>query len=150
MEEQKINKIEIIVNGKRIGFPMDMNVLPGLIQQVAQQVRPQAAQQTQPPVANVVQALGLPTPQSSHRRLEDDFFNLIRQDMNTFREFGMFNKEERTSRAIIALHNRVRRLEACCFAPEEKPVVKKPMAKKVVKAEPKKVVKKPTTKPRKK
>ena len=54
--------------------------------------------------------------QSSHRRLEEEFFQKIREDMNTFVRFGMFGREERTSRAIIALHNRVRRLEKMCGA----------------------------------
>ena len=126
MEKQKTNKIKITINGQSFEVPMDMSVLQSFIQTMPQKM--------------TRGALGLPTQQvaqqvaqqSSHRRLEDDFFGLIREDMDTFRRFNMFNRDERTSRAIVALHNRLRRIEEMCFAPE-KPVAKKRVSKQVSK-----------------
>ncbi len=144
MEEQKTKTIKITINGQSFEIPMDMSVLQGFMQQMAPK---QAREQS---VANIKQVLGLPQIQSSHRRLEDDFFGLIHEDMDLLRGFGMFNRDERISRALIALHNRLRKLEDCCFAPE-KPAKKeaKPKVKKAKKQVSKQVSEKPTKKPRK-
>ncbi len=148
MENKKTNKIKITINGQDLEFPMDMSVLQGFMQQAGQQATKQLSSEQVASTAR--QALGLPMPfQSSHRRLEDDFFSLIHGDMNTLRGFGMFNRDERVSRALIALHNRLRRLEEMCFAPE-KPVAEKRVSKQVSeKAKPRSAAKKPVKKSRK-
>ena len=88
------NNMKITLNGQSFEVPVDMSVLTGFMASV-----PRPVQQVE---------------QSSHRRLEEDFFNLIRKDMNTFRRFNQFGREERILRSIVALHNRLRRLEDCC------------------------------------
>jgi len=93
------NKMKITLNGQSFEVPFDLNVLQGLGTRVSPLMKKPVQQQVG---------------QFSHRELEDEFFQKIRQDMETFVSFRMFGREERTSRAIVALHNRVRRLENIC------------------------------------
>lgn len=105
------NKIKITLNGQSFEVPMDLNVLQGFVRMVPGTM-PQARMNRALPIQiSQEQSAQLRT---VHRRLEDEFFQKIREDMEVYRMFGMFGREERISRAIIALHNRVRRLENMC------------------------------------
>lgn len=87
-------KIKININGQDFEMPMDMSLLTGMLG-----------------MAQRPQTFGMPFPhmmrgQSSHERLEDNFFKLL-------------DNETKTNRAIMALHRRLRVLENKCL-PEEK------------------------------
>ncbi len=145
------NKMKITLNGQSFEVPIDMKVLTAFMTKVPPQVLPmQQSSQEQPAQLR-----------TAHRRLEDDFFKQIHEDMKSFepRVINRFEglmgsgqeipgREERILRAIIALHNRVRRIENLCnvkgssvsqVPPEQQEAVQevaKPTDKKVVEANP--------------
>ncbi len=108
-------KVRITINGQNFEFPIDMSLFTGMMGSMAPH------------------PIRFGAIQSSHQRLEGNFFRRIEQDLKTYQNFGDC-EDVRILGAIIALHRRVKRLEEKCLfnecVKEIKEIESKPEEKK--------------------
>lgn len=127
------NEIKINLNGKKIDLPFEIEEVNKFLNSIRNISQTNSNLNSQNLNMNNLGFLlkGLiPRQQPSARQIEDNFFKLINEDMMTFRAFGMYGREHRNSQAILALHNRLRRIEDRIRFSEEKKIDSKKDSKK--------------------
>jgi len=117
------NKVKITVNGQSFEVPMDPSFITGLMgsmgmmmpRMVFPRLAPMPAQprpMPHPMDAQSQPAQIAPMPlQTSHERLEENFFKKIEEDLESYKDGSASSMVERILIGLISLHKRVKMLE---------------------------------------
>jgi len=106
--EDKMNKekVKLNINGQEVELPINPEIFTNLLNNLNSMIPKNQLPNLIPQGINSLKGM-----KTSSRRIEDSFFNSIREDLNTYSFFGISGKDEKVLRAILALHSRLRRIE---------------------------------------